>query len=134
MNLTYYLKMVLLPASFLLLISCSQTPMFFEESSIEIENKQWQLINTEQTLLLNSETMRATGYGGCNRFFAGYTLEGNQLSIGLIGSTKRLCMENSEESDYFKKLGQVNTFSLEGSTLNLFGEQGLLLQLTPVSQ
>ena len=134
MNLTYYLKMVLLPASFLLLISCSQTPMFFEENSIEIENKQWQLINTEQTLLLNSETMRATGYGGCNSFFADYTLEGNQLSIGLIGSTKRLCMENSEESGYFKKLGQVNTFSLEGSTLNLFGEQGLLLQLTPVSQ
>ena len=34
---------------------------------------------------------RAYGNGGCNHWFAPYTLDGNTLSFGKIGSTRKLC-------------------------------------------
>lgn len=34
---------------------------------------------------------RAYGNGGCNHWFAPYTLEGHRLSFGKIGSTRKLC-------------------------------------------
>ena len=36
---------------------------------------------------------RAYGNGGCNHWFAPYTLDGDKLSFGKIGSTRKLCAE-----------------------------------------
>src|ERR1700739_708222 len=37
------------------------------------------------------EDGRAYGNGGCNHWFAPYTLEGDQLSFGPLGQTRKLC-------------------------------------------
>ena len=34
---------------------------------------------------------RITGYGGCNRFFGGYNISGDQIRIGPLGSTRKGC-------------------------------------------
>ena len=34
---------------------------------------------------------RAYGNGGCNHWFAPYTVEGNKLSFGPVGSTRKMC-------------------------------------------
>ncbi len=34
---------------------------------------------------------RAYGNAGCNHWFAPYTLEGDKLSFGAVGSTRKLC-------------------------------------------
>ena len=34
---------------------------------------------------------RAYGNAGCNHWFAPYTLEGDKLSFGTVGSTRKLC-------------------------------------------
>ncbi len=34
---------------------------------------------------------RAYGNGGCNHWFAPYTVDGDKLSFGKIGSTRKLC-------------------------------------------
>ncbi|WP_457814590.1 META domain-containing protein, partial [Staphylococcus aureus] len=36
---------------------------------------------------------RAYGNGGCNHWFAPYTVDGDKLSFGKIGSTRKLCAE-----------------------------------------
>lgn len=34
---------------------------------------------------------RAYGNGGCNHWFAPYTLDGDKLSFGKVGSTRKMC-------------------------------------------
>lgn len=40
-----------------------------------------------------------TGHGGCNRLSASYTLEGNMLRIGPIGTTRMACSETLMEQE-----------------------------------
>ncbi|PHR61202.1 MAG: hypothetical protein COA43_04280 [Robiginitomaculum sp.] len=51
-----------------------------------------------------SDKGKLNGNGGCNRFFANYTQEGNTLNIGSIGSTKMMCANMKEENKFFDVL------------------------------
>lgn len=42
---------------------------------------------------------RAYGNGGCNHWFAPYTLDGDKLSFGKVGSTRKLCAEALMEQE-----------------------------------
>ena len=49
---------------------------------------------------------KVAGSGGCNRYFATYTLEGRTIELGEIGSTKKMCPESGElENTFFQFLG-----------------------------
>jgi heat shock protein HslJ/uncharacterized lipoprotein YbaY len=58
---------------------------------------------------------RVAGSGGCNRWFAGYTLTGEGLSIGQAGSTMMACPEAlmDQERRFFEALGQVTGFDID---------------------
>jgi heat shock protein HslJ len=61
------------------------------------------------------------GNAGCNLYFAEYSLDSNQIAIGAIGQTFRICelppgiME--QESDYLRALESAATWSLRGRLL-----------------
>ena len=42
---------------------------------------------------------RAYGNGGCNHWFAPYTLDGDTLTFGKVGSTRKLCAEALMEQE-----------------------------------
>ncbi|WP_339529209.1 META domain-containing protein [Pseudomonas mucidolens] len=80
---------------------------------------------------------RAYGNGGCNHWFAPYTLEGDTLSFGKIGSTRKLCPEAlmEQEQRFFKALERVQRWDIspiqqtrfwpaEGKPLRLWLEEG----------
>lgn len=80
---------------------------------------------------------RAYGNGGCNHWFAPYSLEGDKLSFGKIGSTRKLCAEAlmEQEQRFFKALetvqrwdispiGQTRFWPAEGKPLRLWLEEG----------
>jgi heat shock protein HslJ len=109
-----------------------------------IENVEWRLAslngspivvagNRVPTLTLASAEKRATGLGGCNRYFASYFLEGDALRFNDIGSTRMACTENGVmalETAYFEALRATETFALAGSSLTLSGRGRTVARFT----
>ena len=63
------------------------------------------LMEAPATLAFSAEgeqTGRLSGSSGCNRYFASYTLTGDRLSIGQMGSTRMMCNpERMAQEDRF---------------------------------
>ena len=57
---------------------------------------------------------RAYGNGGCNHWFAPYTVDGEKLSFGQIGSTRKLCAEAlmEQEHRFFQALQGVQRWDI----------------------
>jgi heat shock protein HslJ len=49
------------------------------------------LIDSSHLTITLGEDGRAYGTGGCNHWFASYTLDGDKLSFGKVGSTRKMC-------------------------------------------
>ncbi len=111
-------------------------------ASGKLENTRWELIEiaggsvavSEDTpapgFRLNPQGKSLRGFGGCNRMTGTYTLKGNRLHFGPIATTRRFCQDiQSLEDRFLQALHQVNTFSLNGSILELYGDDGLLVRL-----
>ncbi len=63
----------------------------------------------------------------CNQYFGAYELDGNNLSLGPIGSTQKLCLPeeiNMQEGAYLTQLGNVAQYELAADTLTLFDADG----------
>lgn len=76
------------------------------------------------SLQLDATAGRAAGYGGCNRWFAGYTSSGQgQIAFSQAGSTRMACMEPAgvmeREQEFLDVLGKVSTFRLSEDHLYL---------------
>jgi putative lipoprotein len=72
-----------------------------------------------------SEDGKVTGFGGCNRFFGGYTIEGNSIKIGPLASTRKGCPDTLNlEVEFFKALQEAVTFEQTETALVLFGPGG----------
>jgi heat shock protein HslJ len=73
---------------------------------------------------------RVGGSGGCNRFSAEYTLEGDGLAIGPVASTRMACLEpagvGQQESAYFAALARVASWSFREDRLQLRAADGAL--------
>ena len=69
-----------------------------------------------------------TGSAGCNDYFAAYKTEGDNISIGPIGSTRKICAEPEgimeQEQQYLAALETAATYSLRGDTLDLRTAEG----------
>lgn len=78
-------------------------------------------------LKLEPQNPRVTGFGGCNRMFGGYLLNGDQLKFDQVGATKMACLDESRmklEQDYFEMLSRVSGWKINGSSLQLLDAGG----------
>ncbi|MFY3384071.1 META domain-containing protein [Paracidovorax sp. MALMAid1276] len=76
-------------------------------------------------LVLQADEPRAMGSGGCNRFLVDYALRGGQLRFGGLVSGIALCLASgATEQRFFKALGAVQGFRLQGRQLLLRDEEG----------
>lgn len=73
------------------------------------------------TLEIDAAAGRASGKGGCNRYFGGMTLSGTQLSVSGIGATQMACPPPAmdEEAAYLSALERVTGYQIEGDVLTL---------------
>ena len=69
---------------------------------------------------------RASGYGGCNNFFAHVASEGARLRFSGIGSTRMACAESSmaTERNMLAALERARAYRLEGGELVLLDAAG----------
>lgn len=66
---------------------------------------------------------RLTGSSGCNRYFAGYILDGRTLDISQIGGTRRMCpdLQMLAETRFLEALGQIEAWAMRNGELVLYG-------------
>ncbi|MGB0386655.1 MAG: DUF4377 domain-containing protein [Ardenticatenaceae bacterium] len=74
-----------------------------------------------QPITLNFDADQINGNGSCNNFFSSYTIDGNSLTIGVIGATRKLCESElmEVEKQFFNALQSANAFTYNIDTLTL---------------
>jgi heat shock protein HslJ len=99
-----------------------------EEAKMELAGSAWTLISFETdigvieastevpaTLTFSAageQAGRLSGSGGCNRYFANYTLTGDRLHIHPLGSTRMMCspVRMEQESRFFQSLSTAERY------------------------
>lgn len=132
-------KLLLSAAVLAALAGCAAEPMKLEkERSYLLE---WigerPLMDYSHLTLTLADDGRAYGNAGCNHWFAQYSLAGNQLSFGTIGSTRKLCAPAvmEQEKRFLQALTKVERWDIspieqvrfwpaEGKPLRLWPEEG----------
>ncbi|MEN8255971.1 MAG: META domain-containing protein [Verrucomicrobiota bacterium] len=88
------------------------------------------LAGTEITAKFEASGM-LSGNGGCNNYSGSYELDGEKLRIGALGQTRKMCARPEgimeQEANYFRALGYVANYRIDGKTLELRSEKGALL-------
>lgn len=85
--------------------------------------------NFNLSITFNKNTKQVSGFSGCNRFFASYTLENNVLKFDSLGSTKMLCevASNDIEQKFIKALSKVHLVLFNDNGISMLHHKKLLL-------
>lgn len=79
----------------------------------------------DSSITLNLAEGGINGNGSCNNYFGSYTIDGNNITFGPIGSTEMFCEATSEqESAYLATLARVSQYRIENGKLVLADEAG----------
>jgi heat shock protein HslJ len=94
----------------------------------------WNLVSLNGHSLVEGSAITASFDGtqisgsACNSYFGDYTIEVDNLSFSGIGSTEMFCEGTMEqEQEYFEALADINGWSVEGATLEFYGETAYLV-------
>jgi heat shock protein HslJ len=68
---------------------------------------------------INMPDNKVTGFGGCNNYFGGISIERDSIKIGPLGSTMMACPTLEGESKYMKLLENIDGFEVEDLKLTL---------------
>lgn len=81
------------------------------------------LIEGTEVTILFGDNSELSGSAGCNQFIGGYTVDGNTIQIGQLGSTMRFCPEPEgvmeQEQAFLAALQSAATFTVEGDALEM---------------
>lgn len=80
----------------------------------------------DQDITLNFDNGEVNGSAGCNSYFSSYTVNGDTLTIDLIGSTMMACEEErmNRETEFLTALGNIGRFAIADNQLTLFHKEG----------
>lgn len=119
----------------LALAGCASKPVPEAEQTYRVE---WigerPLIDYSHVTLTLDGNGRAYGSAGCNHWFASYTLDGDKLTFGPAGSTRKMCADAlmEQEGRFLKMLGDIQRwdFNDEGE-LRLWPASGRAMRMWP---
>lgn len=75
--------------------------------------------NSEIYIQFNEAEKKVNGRGGCNRFFGNYEMDGDKLKFSPLGATRMACPDLQLETEFFKALETVDTYSIKDGVLSL---------------
>ena len=105
-------------------------------ASLPLEGTHWRLASLngqpvptpagvrEVFLSLDGAQRRASGFAGCNQFFAGYTLSGSALRFDRPGATLMACPALAQEQAYLNAITTTASWRVTGDRLQLIDGQG----------
>jgi heat shock protein HslJ len=82
------------------------------------------------TLTFDKDKMTVTGNGGVNGYGGDYTVKGSELKVTRIISTLMASTNealNKQENAFFKILGSVESYKIDGTQLTITGTEGILV-------
>jgi len=85
--------------------------------------------STRVPTLLFDQADRISGFAGCNSYFATYHVQGAQLHVAEIGSTRMACTDErstATEQQYLEALRTVTRWDRSGPTLTLSSDQRMV--------
>ena len=94
-----------------------------------IQMQEQDQISINPTIILNTEELKVNGFAGCNNYFSDFTIEGEIIQFGLMGSTRKMCEDMSVEDHFFKIINQVARFKVVKKELYLYDANDNLLFL-----
>ena len=125
-------KTLLIAAVSLMLIGCAPTSeptitnTVQEQSSQKLEGPTWQLVSFGLTRMAVPKGASITfkdgqynGNGGCNGVGGNYKLNADSLILSAGFSTMMACPELNLEHKYMQVLERVDSYKIEGDTLDL---------------
>jgi|SRR5690554_6163850 len=137
-------KIMTILASGLLASGCSTltpTTPIEQPYQLQLEQKyivEWigqrPLIDRSHLSLKLGLDQRASGFAGCNNWFASYHLNGEQLSFGQLATTRKICAASlmEQEQQYLEALSQTERWSFSGEgQLQLWPAHGAPTRLWP---
>ncbi len=108
--------------------------------AVALEGTYWQLIRLDDSavvrlppphgphLVLDADSHRISGSGGCNRLVGTYEVDGDSLTFGPIATTRMACPEGMEtETALLSVLAQVRKWSTEAKHMSLSDSTGKTL-------
>lgn len=118
-------------------ISCAETQQVLQTAGrVQLDgqytiNSVNGIATTGQTITFSGLTQKISGNGGCNEYFADYTLNNLSLNIGEIGSTRKSCPKLDEENELFTALRKVASYNKNDGMLTLYAQNNsVLIQAT----
>lgn len=118
------------------LLGCASAPLQLETQrtyQVEWIGERPLIDRSHLTITLDGEG-RAYGNAGCNHWFASYTLDGDTLSFGAAGSTRKMCAPAlmEQEARFLDSLGKVVRWDISPiEQLRLWPTEGLPIRLWP---
>lgn len=116
------------------------------DTAIELEDSQWQLVQYVNTagdtidrlqgsiVEMRLSDGKLSGTAGCNRYFAGYSIDGKNLTFAQpIGASMKLCppLLMEQEQAYLGLLNKVDTYQIDNTTLVLLNTERAVLKFEP---
>jgi heat shock protein HslJ len=108
--------------------------------AVALEGTYWQLTRLHDSgvvqvppprgahLLLEPESHRVSGSGGCNRLMGTYQIDGRALTLGPLATTRMACLEGGEtETEFLSALTRVTGWRIEARALALSDSAGKTL-------
>lgn len=83
----------------------------------------------EGTVTMTFESGRVSGQAPCNSYNAEFTIDGDQLELGSIATTRMACDPATSEAEttYLEALGQVDRVAVDGDRVTLSGDNDVEL-------
>jgi heat shock protein HslJ len=128
----YFIQLIALLFSFLNFSGCPGSNKTFTlkgtEWKLEALNGKTVTLKGGNYVTLNFEgsTEKINGAAVCNKYFGEYVKTGNALTFSGIGSTKMMCDDNLNESDYFNALGKVDAYKISEGKLSLTSNDSVI--------
>jgi len=127
-------RIIFILTGFVMLSACQTQNISLFETEWRLKTlngKDYSSFNPPATLTFTQEENRISGHAGCNRFFGGYALVDDNLSVGQLGATKMFCENKMElEDNYLKALEHVKRYRIKGNSLQLFDGATVILEFT----
>jgi len=111
-----------------------------QDATAKLEGMVWQLtsfatgpepqqVPADVTISIKFEGGKIEGHGGCNQVGGGYTLDGNNLQVSQLISTKMYCDKSMKwETMFLQQLEKSKSYTINGETLDIHcGDMGNLI-------
>ena len=95
---------------------------------VPLEGPVWRLQDTlpDTTITATFQGGRVSGSGGCNPYSGSYTINGQAMAIGPLGTTGLACAQAvmDQETQYLTTLQGAVTYEIQGNELRIDSQVG----------